>query len=383
MPYSGSPWFPPGTALFKHGPATYEMQEDLGPGHHGERVLVATKRVKGEARGKVILKVLPLPAVTSGFRLARQRLEEEVKLATYLQHPSIAPVYGLHKTEGALYVMTECVSGCSLNTLVEVAMTSGRYFSESFMLYVGTRIAGALAHAHACRSETGEPLNIVHRAIDPVRIRLTLDGEVKLMDFGLAYARLPGQPTRRPEARGEVYWASPEALLGQPEDARSDLFTLGMVLVEFATGKHLLSASDMLTADLWELVPEAERQGLNHAIAQAQDEWGGVNPEDTILRAATFTSADVDAVTQGLSEPTRAVLRRLLRRDPAARYPSALALQEDLSTVLRERGGYGATHAAAEMQAALKRAGKALAAEEDGARSAFCPDEVSTESGQP
>jgi len=384
MAYAGSPWFPPGTHLFSHGAVTYDLLGDWGPGHHGERVLVALRRVKGEARGRAILKALPLPAVTSELKLARKRLEEEVRLATYLHHPNIARVDGMHKARGALYVITESVTGCSLNTLVEVALTHQRYFPESFMLYVGTQVAGALAHAHTCRSEKGEPLNIVHRAIDPVRIRVTLAGEVKLMDFGLASARLPGQrSTRRPGARGEVYWASPEALLGQSEDARSDLFTLGMVLLEFATGRHFLSAPEMLLGDLWALVPEAERARLGSAIARVQDEWTGVDPEETILRAATFTPADVEAATQGLSEPTRAVFRKLLRRAPAERYPSALALQEDLSNVLRERGGYSARHAADEIQAALRRAGKALAADEDGPQSAFCEDNITTEPSPP
>jgi len=384
MAYAGSPWFPPGTILFSRGKSTYEMVEDLGPGHHGERVLVARHRVKGDARGRVILKALPLPAVTSELKLARKRLEEEVRLASYLRHPNIGRVYGMHKVQGALYVITESVTGCSLNTLVEVALTHERYFPESFMLYVGAQVAGALAHAHACRSEKGEPLNIVHRAIDPVRIRVTLAGEVKLMDFGLASARLPGQrSTRRPGARGDVYWASPEALLWKSEDARSDLFTLGMVLVEFATGRHLLSAPDMLLDGLWALVPEGERERLGRAIARAQDEWDGVDPEETILRAATFTSADVDTATRGLSEPTRAVFRKLLRREPAERYPSALALQEDLSNVLRERGGYSAKNAADEIHAAMRRAGEAQAAEEDGAQSAFCEDTITTEPSPP
>jgi len=384
MPYAGAPWYPPGTVLFSRGKSTYELVEDLGPGHHGERVLVALRRTHGDASGRVILKALPLPAVTSELKLARKRLEEEVKLASYLRHPNIARVFGMHKARGALYVITECVSGCSLNTLVEVALTHGRHFPESFMLYVGTQVAGALAHAHACQSEKGKPLNIVHRAIDPVRIRVTLAGEVKLMDFGIASARLPGQrTTRRPGARGEVYWASPEALLGQPEDARSDLFTLGMVLVELATGRHLLSAPTMLTEDLWELVPEGERERLGGAIARVQEEWGGVNPEDTVLRAATFTPADVDAATKGLSESTRAVFRKLLRREPEERYPSAMALQEDLSNVLRGRCGYTAKNAADAIQAALRRAGEAMAGDEDGAQSAFCEDDITTEPTPP
>jgi serine/threonine protein kinase len=208
---------------------------------------------------------------------------------------------------------------------------------------------------------------------------VTLDGEVKLMDFGLASARLPGQPTRRPGARGEVYWASPEALLGQPEDARSDLFTLGMVLVEFATGRHLLSAPEMTLKHLWALVPEAMREGLDNAIARLQDEWPGVDPEETILRAATFTPTDVDAATQGMSEPTREVFRKLLRRDPAERYSSALKLQEDLSDVLRARGGFSAKQAACEIQAAIMRAGQALAVGEDGAQRLPSQDDITTE----
>ncbi|MFP2934064.1 serine/threonine protein kinase [Pyxidicoccus sp. 3LG] len=384
MPYAGDPWFPPGTVLFSRGKSFYEMVEDLGPGHHGERVLVARRRVKGEAHGKVILKAVLMPAVTAELKLARKRLEEEVKLASYLRHPNIARVYDMHKAQGALYVITECVTGCSLNTLAEVALTHQRRFPESFMLYVGAQVAGALAHAHTCRSDSGKPLNIVHRAMDPVRIRMSLAGEVKLTDFGLASARLPGQgSTRRPGPRDEVYWASPEALLGQPEDARSDLFTLGMVLVDFATGRHLLSAPTLLTRDLWELVPEGEREWLGFAIARVQDEWGGVDPEDTILRAATFTPADVDAATQGLSEPTRAIFRKLLRREPAERYASALELQEDLSNVLRERGGYSAKNAADAIQAALRRAGEAMADDVDGAQSAFCQDHITTEPTPP
>ncbi|WP_164000878.1 serine/threonine protein kinase [Pyxidicoccus caerfyrddinensis] len=380
MPYSGEPWFPQGTVLFSRSSATYELLEDLAPGHHGERVLLALRRMKGEARGKFILKVVPLPAVTTALKLARKRLEEEVALATYLRHPNIARVYGMHKAKGALYVITESVAGCSLNTLVEVALTRGKHFPESFMLYVGAQIAGALAHAHTCRSEKDEPLDIVHRAIDPTRVRVTLTGHAKLTDFGLASAHLPGRKSvRLPRARGEVYWASPEALLGQSEDARSDLFVLGIVLLEFATGKHLLSAPNMLTDELWALIPQGARDRLNGAITRAQDEWNGVDPEDTILRAATFMPEDVEQVTEKLSEPTRAIFRKLLRRNPAERYTSALALQEDLTKVLQARGSYDGTKAAQEIRRALQRAGEALAADEDGAESAFSQDDITTE----
>jgi len=73
----------------------------------------------------------------------------------------------------------------------------------------------------------------------------------------------------------------------------------------------------------------------------------------------------------------------VLVRVPAERYPSALELQEDLSNVLRQRSGYNAKHAADEIQAALRRAGRALAADEDGPQSAFCEDNITTEPSPP
>jgi serine/threonine protein kinase len=382
MSHAGKPLFPEGKVLFSLEGATYEMVQDLGSGPHGERVLSALRRVKGRAATPVVLKALPRTAARDGLKEARKRLKEEVKLATFLRHPNIARVHGAHEAKGTLYVITEAVPGCSLNTLLEIAFARERYFPEPFMLYVGAQVAGALAHAHTCRSARGTPLKIVHRAIDSSHIRMTLDGQVKLTDFGVASARLPGERnTRRPGRRGEVFWASPEALLGQSEDAGSDLFTLGMVLLEFATGKHLLTPYHLLEAQLWELVPEAQEEQLRGAIARARSEWGWEGAAETLLRAATFTPADVEAATQPLSEPTRAVFRKLLRRNPADRYTSALVLEDELTKALRAHGRYTARMAAREIQAALQGIGRVLAEEQEGARILSPEDYIETGPG--
>ncbi|RKH43876.1 serine/threonine protein kinase [Corallococcus interemptor] len=380
MSDSGTSLFPEGLVLFSLKGATYEMLEDLGPGHHGERVLSAIQRTKNQGVRRVILKALPLADSNPVLKAARKRLDEEIQLATFLRHPNIACIHGMHKAKGTLFLITEAVDGFSLNTLLEVATAKGSAFPESFMLYVGAKIAGALAHAHTCRTAEGAPLKIVHRAIAPTRIRVTFDGQVKLTDFGVASARLPGQhTTRRPGARGEVYWAAPESLLGQPEDARSDLFTLGLVLLEFATGKHLLSAYDLLLKELWTRVPEEATEQLSSAIARMKNATGGIDPEETILRAATFTPADVEAATQALSEPTRAVFRKLLRRNPDERHMSALTLQDDLTRVLRARGNYTARMASQEIQSALRGAGQAMAEDEVGPKLLRHQDFITTE----
>ena len=189
MVFSRLPAAAPGDVLFRREGIAYELLQDLGPGSHGERILLAVRRGKGrEDMGRVIIKTLALRARTAATREARRRLEEEVQLATFLQHQNIARIHGLQEARGALHVIMEAVSGRSLEGLLNLAHARGRYFSESFMLHVGAQVAGALAYAHGCRDEQGQGLHIVHRAIDPTRIRVKLSGKAKLMELKVGEA---------------------------------------------------------------------------------------------------------------------------------------------------------------------------------------------------
>lgn len=382
MVFSRPPAYPPGNILFRRDGIAYELVQSLGLGSHGERVLLALQRGRGQADlGRVIIKLLALPALTEATKEARKRMMEEVQLATYLHHPNIARVHGLHDSRKALYVIMEAVSGRSMESLLNLAHGRGRYFSEDFMLHIGAQVAGALAHAHGCRDEKGQPLHIVHRAIDPTRIRVKRSGRAKLTDFGLASAHLPGRRTvRLPRARGDAYYTSPEALLGEPEDARSDLFVLGLVLLESATGRHLLHPPDLLPRELWQRVPEQMRKHISDAIARAQDAWTEPDMGELVLRAATFTPEDVARAAEGLSAPVQALLSRLLRRVPSERYASATEVESRMRKLLHERMDYGHAEAAAELHTALVEAGEALAENaEPGVGRLLHPDSVSTE----
>ncbi|MCP3136894.1 serine/threonine protein kinase [Pyxidicoccus xibeiensis] len=386
MVFSRPPAYPPGIVLFRREGIAYELVQDLGLGSHGERVALALKRGKGQADlGRVIIKTLGLPALTNATKEARQRLVEEVQLATFLHHQNIARVHGLHESKGALHVITEAVSGRSLESLLNLVHGRGRYFSEPFMLHIGAQVAAALAHAHGSRDAKGKPLHIVHRAIDPTRIRVKLSGKAKLTDFGLASAHLPGRRTVRvPRARGDAYYTSPEVLLGEPEDTRSDLFVLGLMLLEFATGRHLLCPPDLLPREMVQMLSEKEKERLGDAIARAQDEWTEPDMGELVLRAATFTPEDVAQATQGLSEPVRAFFSKMLRRAPSERFASATEVENRLRKLLHERKDYGHAEAAAELHKALVDAGEALAADaEPGAGRVLHPDAVSTEPGAP
>ncbi|XXF75299.1 protein kinase [Myxococcaceae bacterium GXIMD 01537] len=353
---------PRGAILFSTGGFAYEFREDLGEAHHGLSLLLARRRTpEGHPRGKVLLKAIGMPSSHQGRSIyrARAKLEEQVRLATYLQHPGILRVHGMHKAESAWYVITDHPSGHSLEDLLALVSECGRWFSPFFALYVGAEVAGALAHAHSAKDDEGNPLGIVHRAIDLGHVFVDWKGRVQVSDFGLALSRLPGRvasTVRRPQ--GDTFFASPEMLLGGRVDARSDLFALGLVLLELTTGKNLLDAPDG--------VPEAAKAALGpkrlarakRAIKRAR--LAGCSPlmDDVIWRAATYTQEDVEALTANLPELLRVPLRKLLQRSPAKRYQTAGELATELRGWLG--GHFGKEGAVAELMEVAKVSGEVM-----------------------
>jgi serine/threonine-protein kinase len=152
--------------------------------------------------------------------------------------------------------------------------------------------------------------------------------------------------TTLPRPQGEVFYSSPEALLGEEVDLRSDLFSLGLVLLELATGRHPYHMDTAQPRDLRRaLTPAAKEQVLEAAIAATEADLPDY-AEDCILRAATFAPQDVGQLTAPLSRPLRSILRRLLQRKPEDRYPSAAALEAELREGLSALGTpYGAREA--------------------------------------
>ncbi|RKH37971.1 protein kinase family protein [Corallococcus sp. AB050B] len=293
---------PRGAILFVKDGFQYEFRDDLGETHHGLSLFLARRRtLEGHIRGKVLLKAVGRPTVEEGARVkrARAKLEEQVRLATYLNHPGILRVHGLHKAGGCWYVITEHPSGNSLNDLISVAGECKRRLSPLFVLYVGAQVAAALEHAHEAKDEQGSPLNIVHRALDVERIFVDWQGSAQISDFGLALSDLPGRVSstvRRP--LGEAFYSSPEMLLTGRVDARSDLFTLGNIMLELATWKNVLDAPDDLTEGVKDSLSRRNRARVRRAIRRARLAGSSPLVEDAIWRAATYTQADLDALTE-------------------------------------------------------------------------------------
>jgi serine/threonine-protein kinase len=312
----------------------------------------------------VVLKCVPVPHaanLTEKHQRTRARLEEEVRLAQYLQHPRIARVHGLFEMEYGLCVAMENVEGLTLDTLLSVAQACGRYFSEAFILYVGAEVAAALDYAHTRTDDAGVPLGIVNRDVNPARIRLDPHGQVRLTDFGVALSRLAGRlATSLPRPQGEVFYAAPEMLLGEVVDARADLFSLGLTLLEFATGRHLYDPGHLRIEDVEARLSKEEReQALAASVASMVTELPPF-AEDAIWCAMAYRSEDIERAAEGLPVPLRDILHTLLRRNPAERFATAAELEAVMRARLARLGPYTGEDAVREVQRALVEAGDRL-----------------------
>jgi dienelactone hydrolase len=210
----------------------HEVLEPLGAGGMGEVYRARDSKLGRE----VALKVLPGEFVADPERLAR--FEREARAASALNHPNICTIYDVGEHDGRPYLVMELLEGQSLRERID-----GGKLSPCEILDVGVDVADALDAAHAA--------GIVHRDIKPANIFLTGRGQAKVLDFGLARIGDTAEEgeidleaptlhspdlTRPGTAVGTVSYMSPEQVLGKAVDERTDIFSLGVVLYETATG---------------------------------------------------------------------------------------------------------------------------------------------------
>ncbi|MFO0635271.1 MAG: serine/threonine-protein kinase [Nannocystaceae bacterium] len=212
-----------GAVIGRGGVAEVVRADVVGAG--GFRKPVVIKRIRDELA----------PELRASLHAA---FEREAVLAQRLQHPGVVAVLDLDEHGGQPFIVMEFVDGCSLQQLLD----RGGSLPPALALHIALRVAEALAYVHALPDEHGAPLQLVHRDVTPANVLLSIDGAVKLADFGIARARSSGNDTLPGFVKGTPMYLAPEQAAGRPVDGRADVFALGLVLRRMLVGDGGLEA---------------------------------------------------------------------------------------------------------------------------------------------
>jgi len=275
----------------------YQVLSLLGAGGMGEVYLAEDTRLKR----KVALKLLPAELTANQDRL--RRFEQEAQAASALNHPNIITIHEIGQVDGLNFIVTEFIAGETLRQRM-----STERMNLPVVLDVATQAAGALVAAHAA--------GIVHRDLKPENIMLRPDGLIKVLDFGLAKLTEPQTTNVNSEAptvarvdtkmgtvMGTAQYMSPEQARGLKVDARTDIFSLGVMLYEMLAGRPPFTGET--TADIISVLLQKEPQPLS--------------------TLAPDTPAELQSI-----------ISKALRKDKDERYQTVKDLLIDLTTLKQE-----------------------------------------------
>ena len=215
----------------------YRLLERIGEGGMAEIFIAAAHGAEGFVRNFVVKRMHPHLARS---RDAVNQFIDEGRLQSALVHSNIVPVFDFGRAGEEYFLALEYIHGRDLERLVRRHVEKfGRSLPAQVAFYILHEVLDALAYAHARTDQAGKSLGIVHRDVSPGNILVSLSGEVKLSDFGIAKAEGRMSRTEVGLIKGNVSFMSPEQARGDPVDSRSDLFSAAVVLYYCLTAQFL------------------------------------------------------------------------------------------------------------------------------------------------
>ena len=268
---------------FPIGFGRYSLVERLAVGGMAELFVATSPGEHGFTKKVVIKRLLPHLADDQTYNAM---FIDEAKLTARLVHPKIAQTFELGKVDDALYIAMEHIDGIDVLALLREFAARRRRVEPQLAVWIAHEVLDALDYAHALPDEQGHAMGVVHRDISPSNILLSIRGDVKLVDFGIARAKDPGRAHKSKSGtlKGKYGYMSPEQVVEQAVDARSDVFSIGVVLAELLTGRRLFAAPNEL--DVLLMVRDAKLSRL--------DKYGmDIEPAlNELVRKALRKSAD-------------------------------------------------------------------------------------------
>ncbi|MCX4241655.1 serine/threonine protein kinase [Paraliomyxa miuraensis] len=274
----------------------YTIIRRLAMGGMAEVYLGRAEGIRGFRRAVALKLVLPHLAGDERFIAL---FEHEAKIAALLDHPNIIQIYELGRERGDTYIAMEYVHGHTLRTVL------GRAHGPlplSAALTIVMAICRALHHAHTALGPDGCRMGIVHRDVSPSNVMIRPDGQVKVVDFGIAKAMAQTSMTATGTVKGKAGYMSPEQCRGSKLDHRSDIFNLGILLYETTTGRRA---------------------------------FGGTNVFEVMSRINDGRYMPPSEVVPGYPAALEGVIAQALCTDPTGRPASALELHQRIEEVAR------------------------------------------------
>ena len=225
----------------------YAILGKLASGGMADLFLARTQSSAGVERYVVLKRVLSHRADDITFV---NMFLDEARLAAQLQHPNIAQVYDTGKLDNSYFFTMEYVHGETVRDLMRRAFEVDQMIPINCALTIIAGAASGLAHAHERLGNDGQPLNIVHRDVSPSTVMISYEGNVKIVDFGVAKATHRSVETQSGTVKGKMGYMAPEQCKGGEVDLRADLFGLGIVMWEVLVGDRLYKrATDFETME--------------------------------------------------------------------------------------------------------------------------------------
>ncbi len=277
----------------------YFVLFEVGKGGMGT-VDVALERGTNGVQRIVALKRLLPQAVDENRH--REMFLREARLAALLTHPNVVHAFAFGE-DSEPYLAMEFVEGESLARMIDALRETKRAIPASVAAFIVAEIAEGLHAVHELRDVDGALLHAVHRDLSPHNVMLSDEGQVKLLDFGIAKFEAPGAMTRTGEIKGKVAYMSPEQALGEPLDRRSDLYSLGAILFECLTGARM---------------------------------WGTGTDLDVMRKLALETAPSVESSSPGVPKELNDLCATLVARESSARPPTAADVAQKLRAFLRK-----------------------------------------------
>lgn len=281
----------------------YELLDRLATGGMAELYLARSFGVEGFEKRLVIKRILPSLASSDHFV---GLFVQEAKICSLLNHPNVVHVFDLGRVGEDHFIAMEYIHGRDLTRTVRKLRSLGSKVPLRFAVSIVACMARGLAYSHSRKGPDGMDLGIVHRDISPHNVMLSFEGEVKVLDFGIA--RMEGTVSGGREGQpggGKFAYMSPEQAAGLAIDNRTDVFACGIVLYELL---------------------------VNHRLFQHPD------PEEKLRRVIEAEVPDPREEAPEISERLWEILKKSLVKDPNERYQTAAELEEDLRAMLFEEG---------------------------------------------